>query len=164
MTVGGLGERAGNAALEEVAAALECLRGAATDIDLPQLEDLAALVAEATRRDIPAGKAIIGRDVFAHEFGIHVAGLLADPESYRGPDPALFGRHHSIVIGKHSGAKALAHALAQCGIALSAQATPSLVTLVRWRAMRIKRAITREELLRLHEEARADAEQRLVET
>ena len=144
--------------LEEVAAALECLQGTATDIDLSQLDDLAALVAEATRRGVPAGKAIIGRDVFAHESGIHVAGLLADPESYRGPDPALFGRRHSIVIGKHSGAKALAHGLAECGVVLSPQAAPALVALVRRHAMRIKRAITRDELLRLHEEAFAEAE------
>jgi len=163
VTVGGLGERAGNAALEEVAAALECLQGATTDIDLSQLADLATLVAEATRRGVPAGKAIIGRDVFAHESGIHVAGLLADPESYRGPDPALFGRSHSIVIGKHSGAKALAHALAECGVLLIPQETSHLVAVVRRRAMRIKRAITREELLRLHEEALAEAESRLAD-
>ena len=156
VTVGGLGERAGNAALEEVAAALECLQGASDRHRPPQLEDLAALVAEATRRSVPAGKAIIGRDVFAHESGIHVAGLLADPESYRGPDPALFGRRHRIVIGKHSGAKALAHALAECGIALIGPGDAVSCALVRRRAMRIKRAITREELLRLHEEARAD--------
>ncbi len=156
VTVGGLGERAGNAALEEVAAALECLQNASTDVDLAQLADLAALVSEATRRDVPAGKAIIGRDVFAHESGIHVAGLLADPETYRGPDPALFGRRHSIVIGKHSGAKALAHALGQCGVALSREAAPRLVALVRRRAMRDKRAISRDDLMRLYEAALAE--------
>ena len=153
VTVAGLGERAGNAALEEVAAALECLQGVGTDIDLAQLANLAALVAEATSRNIPAGKAIIGRDVFAHESGIHVAGILADPETYRGPDPTLFGRRHSIVIGKHSGAKALMHALGECGVALAPETAPTLVALVRHRAMRVKRALTRQELLRLHEEA-----------
>ncbi len=78
VTVGGLGERAGNAPLEEVAAALECLHGVSTGVDLSQLSDLAAMVAEAARRGVPWGKAIVGRDVFAHESGVHVAGLLAE--------------------------------------------------------------------------------------
>ena len=60
MTVGGLGERAGNAPLEEVAAALECLHGVATGVDLSQLSELAAMVAEAARRAVPGGKAIVG--------------------------------------------------------------------------------------------------------
>ena len=138
VTVGGLGERAGNAPLEEVAAALECLHGVSTGVDLAQMSDLAAMVAEAARRAIPEGKAIVGRDVFAHELGVHVAGLLADPESYRGPDPALFGRRHRFVVGKHSGAKALAHALGERGIELAPDAAPVLVALVRRRATRSK--------------------------
>ena len=119
MTVGGLGERAGNACLAEVAAALESLQGLATGLDLARLSALAERVGRASGRAVPEGKAIVGRDVFAHESGIHVAGLLVDPETYRGADPKLFGRRHRIVIGKHSGAKALAHALAGRGVELA---------------------------------------------
>jgi homocitrate synthase NifV len=157
VTVGGLGERAGNAPLEEVAAALECLHGVATGVDLTQLSELAAMVARAARRCVPAGKAIVGDDVFSHESGVHVAGLLADPESYRGPDPALFGRRHRFVVGKHSGAKALAHALGESGIGLSAETAPLLVARVRRRATQSKSAISNDELARLHEEAAAEA-------
>jgi homocitrate synthase NifV len=157
VTVGGLGERAGNAPLEEVAAALECLHGVATGVDLAQLSELAAMVAKAARRSVPAGKAIVGGDVFSHESGVHVAGLLADPESYRGPDPALFGRRHRFVVGKHSGAKALAHALAESGIGLSAETAPLLVARVRRRATQCKSAISNDELARLHDEAAAEA-------
>ncbi len=157
VTVGGLGERAGNAPLEEVAAALECLHGVATGVDLAQLSELAAMVAKAARRSVPAGKAIVGDDVFSHESGVHVAGLLADPESYRGPDPALFGRRHRFVVGKHSGAKALAHALGESGIGLSAETAPLLVARVRRRATQSKSAISSDELARLHEEAAAEA-------
>ncbi len=157
VTVGGLGERAGNAPLEEVAAALECLHGVATGVDLAQLSGLAAMVAKAARRSVPAGKAIVGGDVFSHESGVHVAGLLADPESYRGPDPALFGRRHRFVVGKHSGAKALAHALGESGIGLSAETAPLLVARVRRRATQSKSAISSGELARLHEEAAAEA-------
>jgi homocitrate synthase NifV len=139
------------------AAALECLHGVSTGVDLSQLSDLAAMVAEAARRGVPWGKAIVGRDVFAHESGVHVAGLLADPESYRGPDPALFGRRHRFVIGKHSGAKALAHALGERGIRLAPETAPLLVALVRRRATWGKAAISSDELARLHDEAAGEA-------
>jgi len=157
VTVGGLGERAGNAPLEEVAAALECLHGEPTGVDLTQLSGLAAMVAEAARRGVPAGKAIIGGDVFSHESGVHVAGLIADPESYRGPDPALFGRRDRFIVGKHSGAKSLAHALRERGVALAKETAPLLVALVRRRAAQSKIAISSDELVRLHEEAVAEA-------
>ena len=157
VTVGGLGERAGNAPLEEVAAALESLHAASTGVDLSRVADLAARVARASGRAVPEGKAIVGRDVFAHELGIHVAGLLADPESYRGADPALFGRRYRIVIGKHSGTRALAFALGQRGIEFAPQVAPLLIRLVRRTATRNKRAISIDELVRLHEEACAEA-------
>ena len=156
VTVGGLGERAGNAPLEEVAAALECLHGAATGVDLTQLSGLAAMVGEAARRSVPTGKAIVGADVFSHELGVHVAGLLADPESYRGPDPALFGRRDRFVVGKHSGAKSLAHALREHGVVLAEAAAPLLVALVRQRATQSKTALSSDELARLHQEAVAE--------
>jgi homocitrate synthase NifV len=157
VTVGGLGERAGNAALEEVAAALMSLNGLRTGVDLTRLATLAAFVAKAARRPLPEGKAIVGRDVFTHESGIHVAGLLADPETYRGADPVLFGRCHEIAIGKHSGAKALTYVLAERGVELDGALAPQLVALVRRKATQIKRALTGDELLRLYEFARYGA-------
>ncbi len=157
VTVGGLGERAGNACLAEVAAALAGLYGAATGLDLKRLPALADRVARASGRAVPAGKAIVGRDVFAHESGIHVAGLLADPETYRGADPMLFGRRHRIVIGKHSGAKALAHALGELGIELAPPVAARLIPIVRRTATRMKRALSIDEIVRLHEEARVAA-------
>ncbi len=157
VTVGGLGERAGNACLAEVAAALESLHGLSTGLDLTRLPGLADTVAHASGRAVPEGKAIVGRDVFAHESGIHVAGLLADPETYRGADPTLFGRRHRIVIGKHSGAKALAHALGECGVELTPPVAARLIRLVRRTATQTKRALSIDEILRLHEEARSAA-------
>jgi homocitrate synthase NifV len=156
VTVGGLGERAGNAPLEEVAAALECLHNKPTGIDLTQLSGLAAMVAEAAQRSVPPGKAIVGADVFSHESGVHVAGLLADPESYRGPDPALFGRRDRFVVGKHSGARSLAHALRERGVVLAEETAPFLVALVRRRATQSKTALSSDELARLHQEAAAE--------
>ena len=157
VTIGGLGERAGNACIAEVAAALESLHGLATGLDLKALPGLADRVAHASGRAVPEGKAIVGRDVFAHESGIHVASLLVDPETYRGADPVLFGKRHSIVIGKHSGARALAHALGERGVELAPPVAALLIPLVRRTATRMKRALSIDEIVRLHEEACAEA-------
>ncbi len=150
VTVLGLGERAGNAALEEVAVALLRLDGLSTGIDLPSLKPLAELVAAAAGRGVPPGKAVVGRDVFAHESGLHVAGLLKEAGTYQGLDPRLFGRQHSVVVGKHSGAQALAHVLASRGVALDPRLAAPLVEAVRRAATERKRALTTGELARLH--------------
>jgi homocitrate synthase NifV len=157
VTVGGLGERAGNAALEEVAVALHRLDGIETGIDFPALPGLAEMVAAASGRPVPAGKAIVGADVFTHESGIHVAALVERPETYEGFDPALLGRGRTIVVGKHSGARALAHVLAGRGIALRREVAGALVALVRRRAVEGGGTVEADDLVRLHALAAADA-------
>lgn len=114
VTVLGLGERAGNAPLEEVCVALPRTADARTGVDLTRLEALAGLVAHAARDSIPRAKPIVGADIFTHESGIHVAGLLSDVRTYQGLDPAMLGRRHKVVIGKHSGIAAIR---AICGAA-----------------------------------------------
>ena len=158
VTVLGLGERAGNAALEQVAVALLRLDGRSTGVDLPSLKPLAELVANAAGRGVPPGKAVVGRDVFSHESGLHVAGLLKEAETYQGLDPRLLGRHHSVVVGKHSGAQALAHVLARRGIALDPRLAAPLVEAVRRAATERKRALTTGELAHLHAELASSAE------
>jgi homocitrate synthase NifV len=150
VTVLGLGERAGNAALEEVAVALLKLGNHSTNVELKALGPLAATVAAAAGRTIPRGKAVVGGDVFTHESGIHVAALLDRADSYQGLDPSLFGRHHSIVVGKHSGTRALAHVLSQRGVALAPAEVGALVEAVRREATARKRSLSAAELARLH--------------
>src|SRR6266545_6800365 len=111
VTVIGLGERAGNAPLEEVAVALRQLYGRETGIVLSELGNVAAVVAAAAVRAIPFNKAIVGEHVFTHESGIHVDGLLKDRRTYQALDPALLGRSHRFVIGKHSGLAAITASL-----------------------------------------------------
>ena len=98
VTVIGLGERAGNAPLEEVAVALRQLYGRDTGVVLSELGNVAAVVAAAAVRAIPLNKAIVGEHVFTHESGIHVDGLLKDRHTYQSLDPALLGRANRIVI------------------------------------------------------------------
>ncbi|MER8479118.1 homocitrate synthase [Mesorhizobium sp. M1163] len=151
VTVLGLGERAGNAALEEVAAAMAVLDGADTGIELTALPDLAAQVAWAARRQTAAIKPVVGADVFTHESGIHVAGLLKDSRTYQGLDPALVGRCRRIVIGKHSGATAIAHVLSESGRDLDPDLAAAMVARVRREAAETKSTLTATQLVELYD-------------
>ena len=106
-TVHGLGERAGNAALEEVVMGLNHVNGLATGVALSRFEGLSRLVASASGKPVAWHKSLVGDGAFTHEAGIHVDGLLKDPRNYQGIDPAEMGRDHRIVLGKHSGKEAV---------------------------------------------------------
>ncbi len=149
----GLGERAGNAALEQVAAALDRLQQGRTRIDLARLARLAELVARSARRFIPPAQPIVGEVAFTHESGIHVSGLLRDPATYEAMDPALFGRERRIVLGKHSGAAAVREALQRAGLTPCDKVVADLVQRLRVHAGRVKRPVTPPELLALHAQA-----------
>jgi homocitrate synthase NifV len=142
----GLGERAGNAALEEVAAALSPILGMRSNVDLTRLPALAALVAGAARRPIDAAKPIVGSAVFAHESGIHVSGLLRDPQCYEALDPARVGRRREIVLGKHSGTAAVGNALERLGFSPSRDEVQTVLARVRARAQTAKRVVSDAEL------------------
>ncbi len=117
-TVNGLGERAGNAPLEEVVVGLEKLHGIRTDIDLKGFLALSSSVAHASGRDVPWQKSVVGPGAFTHEAGIHIDGLLKHPDNYQGFDPVDVGRSHRIVLGKHSGPRAVQVVYAGLGISL----------------------------------------------
>ncbi|MFD2175238.1 MULTISPECIES: homocitrate synthase [Rhodobacter] len=150
VTVNGLGERAGNAALEEVSAALEA--GAiGTGIDLTALQPLSDIVAKASGRALPVQKPITGALVFAHESGIHVDAILKRADTYEDPRcaPARFGRERQIVIGKHSGAAGLCAALATAGLPATPEMAARLKPLLRAHAIRTKRPASPEDLRRM---------------
>jgi homocitrate synthase NifV len=141
VTVAGLGERAGNAPLEEIAVAARTLYGLETGVDAGALAQIAGLVASASGRSIPEGKAIVGEAVFTHESGIHVDGLLKDRRAYQALDPALLGRQHRIVLGKHSGLAAIRDAAQSCGLDIAPTETEALLVCVKAEAARTKRAV-----------------------
>ena len=143
----GLGERAGNAALEEVAACLNRFHGAGSNVNLAQLPRLAEIVARAALRPIPVGKAIVGANAFTHESGIHVDGLQKDPSTYEELSPQTFGRVREIVLGKHSGIASVAGALKSLGLFTDRVRTQSVLAQVRQRSMQAKRVVSSEELL-----------------
>jgi homocitrate synthase NifV len=146
----GLGERAGNAALEEVATGLRQIHGRATGIDLTKLVGLAETVARAAGRPIHVAKPIVGAAVFAHESGIHVSGLLRDPDTYEALKPAMFGRTRKIVLGKHSGTAAVAYGLQQIGLVSDEDHVQRVLDQVRRSAATLKRPVGEMELRAFH--------------
>jgi homocitrate synthase NifV len=157
VTVLGLGERAGNAALEEVAAALGHVAHGRTGVDLKRLQALAKLVAAAARRKIGRSKAIVGADIFTHESGIHVAALMKDVRTYQGLDPACLGRRHRVVIAKHSGMSAIQKKCDEIGVDLDRETAARVLDHVKRRALAEKRPVRRREFIGLVDRALAEA-------
>ncbi|HML07028.1 MAG TPA: homocitrate synthase [Xanthobacteraceae bacterium] len=154
VTVIGLGERAGNAPLEEVAVALTQLYAQPTGVVLTELGKVAAVVAAAAARAIPLNKAIVGDHVFTHESGIHVDGLLKDRRTYQALDPRLLGRSHRFVIGKHSGLAAISASLADLRLPASAEEARAILARVRAHAIAHKSPVAAETLKAFWHEVR----------
>jgi len=150
-TVNGLGERAGNAALEEVVMALKHIYGIKTGIDTRRLLELSRLVAKASNCPVPPWKAVVGENTFAHESGIHAHGVLQNPGTYEPYDPSEVGWERRLVLGKHSGRHLVMSILREHGIELSPEDSQQVLQAVRDRSTQIKRGLTPEELLSLVE-------------
>ena len=147
VSVTGLGERAGNAALEELAIALELSGKYDSRIDTRQLSNLCKAVSKASGRVIQDQKAVVGRSAFQHESGIHCAALLKHPLSYQPFLPDQVGRQtEELVIGKHSGSASLQHFFSGRGVILSRDEAGYLLEKVRQTATEKKRALNPEEL------------------
>lgn len=115
-TINGLGERAGNASLEEVVMALIIDYGVKMNINTRLLVDVSQQVSRITGVKMPPNKAIVGENAFAHEAGIHVHGVLEKAETYEPITPEMVGHTRKIVLGKHTGANAIRSKLNEYGI------------------------------------------------
>lgn len=137
VTVNGLGERAGNAALEEVAVALRVAYGLDGGFDCSGFAALSALVAAASGRVVPAQKPIVGAAAFLHESGIHCAGQLRDVRCYEAFAPELVGRARpEFILGSHTGAAAVRSVLATSGVVIDVATARRLAATVRCFARR----------------------------
>ncbi len=116
VVVNNFGERAGNAALEEVVAAVHFLLGMRTNVRLEKLYELSQLVSKLFGVAIPPNKAVVGENAFSHEAGIHVHGVLNNPFTYEPMRPEDVGNKRRIVLGKHSGRHAVEWALKNIGV------------------------------------------------
>ena len=113
-TVNGIGERAGNASLEEVLVALR-MKGNVDRYDLSHLNKLSHMVEKFSGITLPRNKPVTGELAFSHESGIHIAAILEDPSSYEYFPPDMVGGERHFIFGKHTGKKALEHVMAGLG-------------------------------------------------
>ncbi len=117
VSVNGIGERAGNAAYEEVVMTAESLYNVDTGIDTTQITKLARIVEEKSDIPIPANKSIVGRNAFAHESGIHAAGVIENSDTFEPGvmTPEMVGARREFVMGKHTGTHSVKKRLVDAG-------------------------------------------------
>lgn len=116
VTINGLGERGGNAALEEVVLALSKFYGINTGVKLNQLYKVSNLVERITGMPVSPTKPVVGENAFTHGAGIHTHGVLAHPSTYEPIPPETVGQHRKLVFGKLSGSHAIESELKRMGL------------------------------------------------
>ena len=163
-TINGIGERAGNAALEEVVMAMKVRNDVLpfwTGIDATMLTRASKLVSAATSFPVQYNKAIVGRNAFAHESGIHQDGMLKNTQTYEIMTPESVGvKQTSLVMGKHSGRHAFVHKLEELGYKLGANQLED--AFVRFKALADrKKQIYDEDIEALVDEEIAHAQDRI---
>jgi len=154
VTVNGLGERAGNAALEEVVMALKHIEGTDFGFGTAHFRELSEYVANASSRAIPVSKPIVGSDIFAHESGVHIDGILKNPRTYEPFSPGEVGLERRMVIGKHSGSHAIQHVFEKMGINLTEEESRDILGMVRIVAESTKKALSDDELMGVYQKYR----------
>ena len=149
VTVNGLGERAGIAPLEQVAVALRRHYGVDV-VDLKLLPRLSRLVERYSGVPIPPTAPVVGENAFTHKAGVHVAGVLANPETYEAYPPSWVGRSRDYTIDKYTGRKALQARLERLGVHLSQEELLQVLRRVKERSE--ARWLRDEDLLEIVEE------------
>jgi len=152
VTVIGLGERAGNAAMEEVVMALKHLFKIDMKIKTEMFVEVAEYVSRASGRELPSWKAIVGSNMFRHESGIHADGVQKDPKTYEAFHPEEVGLQRQIVIGKHSGTAALKAKFAEFGRHLTEHQAEELLPKIRSHTVSLKRPLFDKELVYIYED------------
>lgn len=160
-TINGIGERAGNAALEEIGVALHIRKdfyNVETGLNLKEIKRTSQMVSRLTNVVIQPNKAIVGRNAFAHESGIHQDGMLKNPETYEIISPALVGEDDTpLVLGKHSGRAAFRDRAETMGYVLSDDKLNKAFTEFKKLADR-KKEVTEEDLVTILTEQQVSVE------
>ncbi|MCL6632254.1 MAG: 2-isopropylmalate synthase [Alicyclobacillus herbarius] len=158
-TINGIGERAGNTSIEEVAVALAIRKSvydATTRLDLRQTVRTSRLVSKLTGMSVPANKAVVGANAFAHESGIHQDGVLKNTLTYEIIRPEMVGlSSNSLVLGKHSGRHAFRERCKELGLELDEERFNELF--VAFKALTDKKKqVTDDDILALALDAQAE--------
>jgi len=149
-TVNGLGERAGNAALEEVVMGLKLACGIDPGLETHRFHEISRFVGTASGRPVPDWKPVVGKKVFSHESGVHADGVIKNPRNYEGFDPAEVGLTRYLVLGKHSGTSSVLARFKELGITLSREEAARLMEHVREKSQEVRRPLKDRELRRLY--------------
>lgn len=153
VTVNGLGERAGNACLQEVIMVLKYLLKLNVPYDTMLFKEVAEYVASASGRLLPVSKPIVGSNIFAHESGIHGDGVLKNPLTYEVFTPEEVGLERQMVLGKHSGSAAVRSKFnKEYGIELNNKEADELLERVRALSINLKRSLFDKELIYIYDE------------
>ena len=150
VTVNGLGERAGNAPLEEVVMALKYVERHPIDIDLGKLKELSDFVAKASGRVLAVNKPIFGSSIFLNEAGIQVDAINKDPETYETFHPSEIGGERQLIVGKHSGRTAIKLKFKEFGIELKGTMSEEILKEVRKKSVKAKRPLFDKELMYIY--------------
>jgi len=150
VTVNGLGEGAGNTAHEVLVMALKYVEKQPISMDISKLKELSDYVSRASGRELPVSKPIFGKNIFTHEAGVEVDGLNKAPETYEVFHPSEIGGQRQIVVGKHSGTRALRVKFKQFGVDLEKRLEGRILKKVREKAVEMKRELFDKELMYIY--------------
>lgn len=151
VTVNGLGERAGNAALEEVAMALKYVLDYKVSLNTTRFREISDYVAQASNREVPSWKAVVGSNMFTHS-GRYSDGISKSPHAYDIFDPKEVGLERQIIIGKHSSAAAVKQKFREYGTEISDEDAQKFLSKIRETTVSLKRALFDKELILLYAE------------
>jgi homocitrate synthase NifV len=159
VTVNGLGERAGNACLQEVIMGMKYIMKLDCNYNTTLFREVAEYVAQASGRPLPVSKPILGSNIFAHESGIHGDGVLKNPLTYEVFSPEEVGLERQIVIGKHSGSAAIrSKFLNEYGLELPDPIVQEVLKRAREMSIQLKRSLFDKELMYIYEELMKEKE------
>ncbi|WP_297518753.1 homocitrate synthase [uncultured Clostridium sp.] len=152
VTVNGLGERAGNAALEEVVMALKYVHDIDLGFNTGMFKDVSHYVSDAAGRTLPEWKAIVGANMFRHESGIHADGAIKNPKNYEAFDPEEIGLQRQIVIGKHSGRASIVNKFHEYNINIDSDMAQRILDQVRSISVCVKRPLFDKEIVHIYQD------------
>lgn len=150
VTVNGLGERAGNAALEEVVMALKYIKKYDMGFDVTKIKDICEFVAKASHREIPPNKPIVGKNLFLSEAGIIADAILKQPDVYEVFPPSIIGGVRQLLISKHSGRASIISKFNEYGIIIDDQTAGKILEKVREKAVEFKRPLFDKEIMQIY--------------
>lgn len=150
VSVGGLGEGTGNAAMEEIVMALKYLENIELGIKTSKFREIAEYVSRASSRAIPVWKAIVGTNIFAHESGIHADGVIKNPKNYEVFNPDEVGLARQLMVGKHSGSHTILHKFKEFDIELTDKQANEILVLARAMSVDLKRPLFDKELMYIY--------------